>query len=308
MAIASGSGRQIAYIAETVFGTTPATPTFKVLRATGGALRTNKSTVVSDEIRSDRNVSEEIQVGQDVTGSYNFELSYGTLDDFLEAALCGTWATNVLKNGTTQRSFTIEERIDIGAGAFSFSRFDGVAVNAMALDIASRAIITGSVDLMGQNETLASAIVTGATYTAANTKAIQNSTASIGALTIAGAAAKIRSLSLRVDNNMRARPLVGSLYTDSFGLGRADITGTFQAYFEDNTLYQSVLNHGGGAISLTVGTVANEKYTILLPAVQFTNGERQPGGVSDDVMVSIPFRARYDSATGASIQITRAVP
>jgi len=38
---------------------TPATPTWKVLHATGGTVRTNKTTVVSDEIRADRNVSDD---------------------------------------------------------------------------------------------------------------------------------------------------------------------------------------------------------------------------------------------------------
>lgn len=306
MAIASGSGRQIAYTTETVYGTTPATPVWKVLRSTGGALRTNKGTVISDEIRSDRNVIDELMVSQDVTGSYNFEFSYGTLDDLLEAALCGTWATNVLKNGTVQRSLSFEERLDLG-GTYSFSRFDGCQVNSLSLSINSRERITGSVDIMGQQETLDVAIVTGATYTPANTKQIQTSSTGVGSLMFGGATAKVRQLSLQIANNMRSRPLVGSLYTDSLGYGRSDITGSMQLYFENNTLYQNVLNHGSGALAFTIGSVTNEKYNFSLPVCRFLDGERQPGGNTDDVMVTLPFRAIYDSGSSASMTITRAV-
>ena len=309
MAIASGSRRQIAYVPEVVFGTTPATPTFKVFRATGGTVRTNKTTVVSDEIRSDRNVIDELMTGQDVTGQYPFEFSAGTLDDILEAALCGAWTTNVLKNGTAQKSFTFEERLDLGGGNFSFSRFDGCQVNTLALNLTSRSLVTGSIDIMGQNESLDTAILTGATYTSANTKAIQTTSTGVAALAVAGVtpAPKIRQLSLQVSNNMRTRPVVGSLFTDSFGYGRCDVTGSMQAYFESNALYQQVLAHGSGAISFTLGTVTNEKYTFLIPVARFLDGERMPGGNSDDVMVTIPFRGIYDATSAASIVITRNV-
>lgn len=307
MAIASGSGRQIAYTAESAYGTVPATPTWKVLRTTGGTLRTNKGTVVSDEIRADRNVSDELMISQDVTGAYPFELSYGTFDDLIEAALCGTWTGNVVKNGTVQRSLAFEERLDLGGGTFSFSRFDGCQVNSLSLSLNARERITGSVDLMGQNEILDTAIVTGATYTAANSKAIQTTSTGVASFTAGGSQYKVRQLSLQIANNLRTRPVVGSLFTDSLGYGRCDITGSMQVYFENNTLYQQVLNHGSGALAFTVGTVANEKYAFSLPVCRFLDGERMPGGNTDDAMITIPFRAIFDTGISAEMQITRAV-
>ena len=308
MTIASGSGRQVAYIAESTYGVTPATPTFKVARITGNALRSTKATVVSSEIRSDRNVPDEQMVGLDVTGGYNFEASYGTLDDLIEAALCGTWSGNVVKNGTTQRSFTFEERLDLNGGNFSFSRFTGVAVNTLSLAINARGLITGSIDCMGQKETLDTAIVTGATYTAANTKPVMSASGSIGSLTLAGGTtAKVMQMSLQINNNMRNRPLVGSLYTDSLGYGKCDVTGSVQIYFEDNMIYQQALSHGGGAMGFLAGVSANEKYLFSMPNCVFLNPERAPGGNTDDVMITLPFRARFDSGLGAEVSVTRAV-
>lgn len=308
MAFANGSERRTAYVAETEFGITPATPDFKLLRITGGSLRTSKGTVTSDEIQADRNVRDELMVSQDVTGSYDFELTGDTFDDFIAAALRGGWDGNVLKNGVLRPSFTVEETINFG-GMNSFSRFRGVAVNTMSLNLPSRQKVTGSFGLMGAQETLASAIVTGATYAAANTNQPATASANVGTLSVGGTTTpfRVKSLSLEVNNELRVRDAVGTMFSAEFGAGRANVTGTIECYFEGNDQYQAVLDHGSGAISFTVGVEANKKYTILIPKARFLDGARNPGGNTDDAMISLPFRGIYDAATQASIQVTRAV-
>lgn len=308
MAFASSSEARIAYVAEATFGTTPATPTFKILRVTGGGLRSNKATVTSSELRADGNVADEMMVGVDVSGTYPVEVSYSTLDDMLEAALMGTWTTNVLKNGMALKSFTFEETLELGA-TDSFSRFPGCCVNTFELTLNSRAEILASFALMGQKEILATAIVSGATYTAANTEPVMTSGVSVASLTVGSIspAPTVRALSLSVGRNLRTRPALTSLYTAEFGKGRCDVTGTLEAYFESNALYQAVLDHGGGSISFTVGNTANKKYTVLIPNARFLDGSRAIAGNDADVMVSIPFRGIYDATEGCSIKITRAV-
>lgn len=308
MAFAASSGARLAYVPEAVFGTTPATPSFKTLRATGGGLRTNKATITSDEIRADRNVPDEAMVGQDVAGSYPFELSYGAHDDLLEAVMQGTWATNVLKNGITPKSFTFEETLELGA-TDAFSRYSGCMVNTLSLSVRAREKITGSIGVMGQKEVTATTIVTGATYAAPTSEPILAASGSVAGLAVAGLnpVPKIRSVAFEINNNLRTRPVVGSQFSEEFGAGRVDVTGTIEAYFESLALYDLMLAHGGGALSLTIGKDANKKYTFLFPKVIFLNGERPIGSNSDDVMVSIPFRAVYDATEACSLKITRAV-
>lgn len=306
MPFASGSEVRVAYVAESTFGTTPATPTFKVARLTSGGQRTNKQTGTSDERQADRNVRDEFLNGLGASGNYAAELTYGTFDDWLEAVLCGTWTTDVLKNGTVRRSFTVEETLELGA-TDSFSRFIGATLGGMSLSLTAREKATLGFDWMARSETLATAIIAGATYTAPNTKDVMTASRSVAGLTLSAGAAKVRSLSLQVQNNLRERPEVSSLYSNEFGVGRFDLTGTIEAYFESNALYQEVLDHGSGSLSFTIGDVADEKYTLLLPKIRFGDGERRIGGTSDDVMVSIPFRALYDATEACSIKITRAV-
>jgi hypothetical protein len=307
MPIASGSARRIAFIKEATFGTTPATPAFQILRATGGGPRTNKSTDTSKEIQADRNVRDVFLLGIDVAGDYAFELTYGTLDALLEGALFGAWdEDDILKNGVTPASFTFEEFLEMGA-TDSFSRFTGCMVNSLSLAIAARAAITGSLALMGQQETLGTAILSGATYVDPNDNPVSTASANVASLSVAALSPKVKSLNLQIANNLRTRPVVGSKVSEQFGYGRCEVGGTLDCYFESNALYQAVLDHGGGAVSFIVGNSTGEKYQFDLPKIIFGNGERQPGGNDDDVMVSIPFNAVYDESEACTIMITRAV-
>ncbi|HVI28854.1 phage tail tube protein [Hansschlegelia sp.] len=309
MALADHSSTRIAYVAETSFGVTPATPTFKTFRTTRAAgLRSNKTTVTSDEIRADRNVPDEPMVGLDVTGEYPVEMSYGSFDDILEGLLFGTWATNVLKNGVTRKSFTFEETRELGA-TDSFSRFPGVMVNQGQFTVNAREKIMATFSMMGESEELDDAIITGATYTAANAKPILTASANIAALAVAGLdpAPKVRSLGFTINNNLRVRPVVGALHSEEFGAGRCDVTGTSEMYFQSNELYQAVLDHGGGALSFVAGAATNEKYRFTFPKIIFLDGTVPTGGNTDDVMVSIPWRAVYDPTEGCSVKIERAV-
>ncbi len=307
MSIAATSRTRVAYISESTFGTTPATPTFLEMRRTSGGLGIKKGTVVSDQVTLDRNVRAEYQVSQDVAGSYDFEFAADSYDDMLAGALRASWATNVLVNGVAEPSFTFEETIDL-TGSYAYHRFTGCMVESLSLNLGARKAVTGSVNIMGQQAALATSIITGATYTAPATTPVETAD-KVATLTVAGIspAPKVKGLSLNINNNLRIRDKVGSLYTDSFGVGMCDITGSLEAYFETNELYQAVLDHGGGALSFTLGSVANKKYTVLMPSVTFLDGSKKLGGKNDDVMVSIPFRAVYDATTAGSIKITRAV-
>lgn len=305
---ADGSGVRVAYVPETAFGVTPATPSFKTARFTSGGLRTNKTTVTSDERQPDRNVRDEILTGLAAGGSYSFEFTAETFDDFLAGALRGAWTSDVLKNGILAPTFTIEETLELGA-VDSFSRFTGAAVNTLSLSVTAREKVTGSMAFMAQKETLATTIITGATYAAPNANEIANASTGVAALMVGtiNPAPRVKSLSFEVNNGLRMRPEVGTPFSNEYGADRCNITGTLNCYFQSNDLYQAVLNHETAALGFTLGQEANKRYAILFPRIRLGDGERAVGGNIDDVMVNVPFRALYDPTELASIRITRNV-
>lgn len=83
---------EMSYIAEVTYGTTPAvTPAFQKLRHTGTTLALAKGTMISEEIRSDRNVPDLKHGTRQTGGEIQGEMSYTTYDDLIQAAMGGTW-------------------------------------------------------------------------------------------------------------------------------------------------------------------------------------------------------------------------
>lgn len=308
MAFASGSGVRVAYVPEADFGVTPGEPSFQTFRATGGNLRTTKATGTSNERRPDRNVVDEFMLGKDVTGSYQTEFTYGSFDAILAAVLFGTWDSNVLKNGVKRQSFTFEDARTIGAEE-SISRFRGVMVNTLGLTIGARAAVTMSLDLMGIEETLHVEPLEGATYADPLTTPVSTSSANVAQLVVSGVnpAPKVSNLSINITNNLRTRPVVGGPLSEEFGEGRCEVTGSLEAYFQTNALYERVLAHGSGSLSFVIGNADGQRYRVTLGKIIFGDGEVTAGGNDDDVMVSIPFRAVLHVEDNATIKIERGV-
>lgn len=126
MTLAISNRAKLQYIAESVFGETPATPEFDVLRYNGESLNYNINNIISDEIRSDRMTSDLIQVQADSSGDINFELSYGVFDDFFQGGLASTgWSTTVAVSETDISAASADNSYNTVGGDFVA---DGVVV------------------------------------------------------------------------------------------------------------------------------------------------------------------------------------
>ena len=91
--MADSSRHNLYYVPEVTYGTTPATPALTKIRHTGCNLGLSKNTVVSDEIRSDRQIADFRHGTKQTGGDVNTELSFDSHADLIEALMCGTWST-----------------------------------------------------------------------------------------------------------------------------------------------------------------------------------------------------------------------
>jgi len=312
MSIADTSGTRLAYVTESTEGTTPSSPSFQNLRFTGESITGEKQTVSSNEIRPDGNVPDVTKVGQMVSGGFDFELTYATFDSLLESALLGTWSSNVLKNGRDRHAFTLEKTFETGSTDV-YRRYKGCLINTTTLNFQAKQIVTGNMTLLGRDFSAGAAALSGATYAAANTKAVMNCSSDFAAMTISGVspALQIRSIRLNLNNNLRAQDKIGSSALAGVGLGQHVVTGSIEAYLENKAVLDLLDNHTSSSLIFTVGSVSGEKYTISLPKLYMTSGDAQTPGNNQDVMVNMDFQAIYDTsgspANNASIKITRAV-
>lgn len=304
MAFGDGSEGQMAFITETVFGTTPATPAFKRLRFTGESLTYNLERQQSNEVRADATVSDLRTLSASAGGGIDHEWSFGTdFNEILEHALRGAFSTHVLKGGVLKKSLTFERKLV--ATADNYFRFPGCRINSMSMNVQPGAFVTGSLDVVGIGHTTAAAIITGATYAAGNSNPVM-AAPDVATITMSGHAGSLyfTQLQLNVNNNLRAQPAIGQLAAAGVGFGQRVITGTLNAYFESRDLYDLYVSGANTSLSFTLGDGTNS-YVVLLPKVKFATGTVQNPGNNQDVMTQITFQALYDSTEATDIKITK---
>jgi len=313
---ADSSRSRLIFLQEGAFAETPASnPATTIMRFKSESLKHNNVTVVSEEIRADRQRSDLILVGFDTSGDIGMELSYGNFDWLMEAVLCSSgWSTDIITNGVTNRSFLIEKGfLDIG----QYIQFRGSVINTLAIDATSRRIVQLTAGIMGSQAFAGGTSVAGTTtptdpldteVIASGTDITFQAVGGVGPVELNDVFSK--EIKLTINNNCRIRDVVTQPQTEDLGRGVMDITGSFNAYFEDLTAYNAFLANGFCQIAFTFAdptTPAGQTYRVTLPRIKLPDANPNIGGVDADVMQTVPFRALDDPDVGYSIQIERGV-
>jgi hypothetical protein len=92
---------QLAIAAESSLGVFNGTSDLTEFRYTGESLGYNIANITSNEINSDRQLTDLIQTGSDNGGGVSFELSYGNFDEILEGLMFSTWSSDLAISDTT---------------------------------------------------------------------------------------------------------------------------------------------------------------------------------------------------------------
>jgi hypothetical protein len=309
--MSDGSRHSMAQVVEAVYGTTPATPAFKAIRHTGTSLGLSKESIQSEELRSDRMITDMRMGARQVGGDIEFELSYGSFADQLEAVLMGTWAVGVpavgtdrLKAGVVRRSFTIERLFgDMAAVDEPYHRYTGCEYNSMELSINANAMVTGKFGLMGRDLATAQTALAGATYPAATTTSPFDSFT--GSLKEGGAViAVITEISLKLDNGFDPRYVVGDKRTIKPSVKRSNVNGSITAYFETNALMKKFIDETESSIDFDLTDGAGNTLRFWMPRIKYTGGQPDVKG-EGPVTLSMPFQALLDATTGSNLVIDR---
>lgn len=117
--------------------------------------------------------------------------------------------------------------------------------------------------------------------------------------------AKIRSMSMELTNNLRGQEAVGTLGYIGIALGRLEITGNIELYFENGDEYQTFLNNDDFRFSFVVQDSAGNSYKFIFPRVKYEEGTILSGGLDQDLMVNGRWRAIYDAASNCMVEIVR---
>lgn len=302
---------RVAYIAEVTPGVTPATPTFKVFRATGETLEVQRTLSFTSELNGKRGQNAHSLSAKAGAGGIDFKYSNVTLEDFLEGAMRSTWASDILTDGTAQKAFTLECFYEGGASDV-YKRLTGAEVSQLSLSLRAGEDISGSLTFLALDGDYAQTAIASSTYTAANTNAILNY-ADFGALALSGLTVGcVSALDLTINNNLQHIRCLGNLAaTDIDGSATLEITGTLSILLTGAEY--DILRAGADATSTSltfeIGRTAGQKLRVELPNIVLNDinpkAEDADGGT---ILLTPTFRAMQASTlSNAVARVTRAI-
>lgn len=207
-----------------------------------------------------------------------------------------------ITNGTTKRAFTIEREYKDETTLFTILK--GLMISSMSMSIPVRDRITGSLSFLGKSEASASATVAHATI-AAQEKQEMSTVEHVAKFLENMVVTSITGLDFNIENNLREKPVIGTLGPTDLGLGGVDVTGSFTKYFATATILDKYLNFTTTQLSVVLEDDAGNAYVIDFPEVKITGHRHEAGGTNTDIVEAIEFSAFRDSTEDVTIRIAR---
>jgi hypothetical protein len=214
----------------------------------------------------------------------------------------GQWITN----GTVAHSYSIEKEFD-DISEWIYLR--GMRMGGLSLNVTVGEIVTGTVSFMGignpGDPASNSSRESGATTVAADTTTQLNATENVGNLFEGGVALTtcLNSISIEVTNNLRAINCVGSKYPSEINAGWVDVTGTLEAYFTDEALFDAFIQHDQSSLIFSLTDGDGNMVFVTLPRIYFGSGSPASGGGNEDILLPMEITAIREQVTdGQTIQ------
>ena len=300
MAKATGARSKITYIVESTYGVTPpTTPTFIEIPRTGGVPNLQKESFASADIRSDRMIADMRHGFKSASLSLATELRHTEYDPLFESLMFNTWSTNVLKVGTTAKSFSIESQfLDVT----QYGLMTGAIVNSFNASIAPDGIVTATFEFVGKDLAYSGATAATAETAAGTTEPFDSLTGSINE--DGSAIAIVTGLEFSVENNIEPSKVVGSATAAEQIEGGCSVSGTITAYFEDAALLNKFANESSSSVDVTLQDPAGNTLKFDFPNILYTGADLDAGGTGP-ITISLPFTALYDATDDSSLVITR---
>ena len=296
--VARGSRLGTTYAMEDTWGSLPTAYVPYNLRVTGVGVSLSKDSFQSNELRSDRQISDLRHGMFSASGDIPVELSHNAFDDLIESAMFSEWQSDdTIVIGQTMKSFTLQKAFtDIG----EYHVFPGCVINNWSVNVTPNGIITSVFSIMGETMETTQAL-TGATDKALNAPFDSFS----GYLKEGGVTnALVTGIDLTLSNNLSMLQVIGTNKAVGLVDGRATITGTMTAYFANSTLLDKFINETESVLEFQLADASSNTLTFTLPRIKYSGGD-VPVNDEGPVTINMPFQALLDSVTGTTMTLTR---
>lgn len=223
-----------------------------------------------------------------------------------------------LQIGTTARSMTIEQAYPrIGGSGTLYQMFTGMRVNTFEMRVAPGELVTGSFTFLGalgdisdNGNNYPRLTGTGSPFAAPHfatpdagpgtegagsrvMSAITDMTLYEGSFTDP-LSADATEFTVTINNNLRTRQAIGNLGAIQIGLGTVEITGTFNAYFDEKTHIDKFLGDTLTKLAVAGKTAGDDGILIVLEGAVFNTGDATIPGQNQDVTAGLAFNGQKD--------------
>lgn len=210
---------------------------------------------------------------------------------------------NYIRTGTKFVTHVIEKYF---ADVEQYAVFTGQGIDAYDFAMEAQNKVKQTFTMMGR-EPLSRQTAIGSTPLLAASTQVVNTSSHIGDLKIEGedSTNPVKTVSFKVANGLRERPVIGSLFSRAHGVGDSKVTGQIGVYFADATMFARFLNHTAFALEFPVLDDAGNLLNVYMPSVQSAEGTPSNEGKNTDVMQTVNFTALHHATLGYQLQIDR---
>lgn len=304
--MADGSSAVLYAVPETTIGTTPATPAFVEV-----PFNSDDIAAAFEEIESERLGGRHMRCHR--LGNKSADGSVGTYlypehtDAYLEAAMCGTWTTDVLKTGgnPVRRSFTFE-RQHTDNDPITYLRFLGMEVNEMTITATAGQNVGLSLGLVGNELDENHDEIAGAEYTPTADSCPFD--AWTGSLEIDGTEfATATELTMTIANGLERLYGIGSRTAHRKSISKIRVSGNITAEFLSTAEYQKWYNEVNSNLVLTLEAQDGYEFEARVPNLKFTE-VTSPVSAEGQVTVQMAYVGEFDPTQETELQFTRTPP
>lgn len=302
MAFSSSAKISVGVLAETVYGTTPATPQLVEIPVSDIALDESWTEILDTSKQADRQERYVVKGNKQVVGSVGGNLAHANHDILLESLLYGTFTTNVLKPGSTRKSFVIETNDSVNT---QYRYANGVLVDSMSIDVPLDGPVTFDAKLVGKSLSAFSSTSIDATgYTAAPLKTPLLAVETTGFIKEGGSVVGfIQNAKFTISNNLDVKYALGSRDAVEVAVGKLQVTGEVTCFFDSPAIYNKCRNSTASSLDFKLSDGTNT-LQIFVPNVQYTKANVIISG-DKAVEVKMSFRGLYDTTSAANLVITK---
>jgi len=232
----------------------------------------------------------------------------GTAADLTTEALGDTVTllsdAEIIKAGNTRKSYSFLRHFsDQAGGDKPYHLFNGCMVNTMSLSVTPGANVTGSFGLLGKGMTLGENAPSGSTLGQPSTTRVFDSFT--GSLMEGGTVnAYVTEVQLKVENSLEAQFVLFNKETLEPSMGKFRLTGTLGVHFRNAAMLEKFLNETSSSLVFDLTDLDGNTYRFRVPRLTL-NGGQPDTSAQGTILLSMPFMAIMDAATGTAFSVER---